>query len=169
MREYTCFFAGHSDFVYGDEVRGRLYKKCAELVCCMNVKEFLVGNYGSFDRLAASVVRNLKEEYGVKLTLVIPYLTKEINEYREQFLSLYDEILTADIPENTPRRFHIQACGRYMADSSSYMIAYVSSPFGGAAKLLGYAARASEKRRGEGQSGITVYNLAVPENCGANE
>ena len=117
-----------------------------------NVKTFWVGNYGSFDGYAASVVKELQEKYSdIKLELVIPYLTKEINENKYFYYQKYDSILMADIPESVPARYKIIKTNYYMIDNSAYMVCYVNRSWGGAGKALEYAKKKKD---------IEIFNLA---------
>ena len=132
-----CCFAGHNDYI-----KDVLCAKREELITKNNVTEFLLGNYGRFDKMAALVLRKLKTVYPyIAITLVIPYLTFEINEYKEQYYNMYDNIVIAEIPASTPYRFRIIKCNEYMVNKSDYLIAYVAHSFGGAAKTLDYAER----------------------------
>ena len=82
-----CCFAGHGNLSYGNDVKDQIFDKCRDLVTNYCVNEFLVGNYGSFDRLAADVVRTLKHQYtDIELSLVIPYLTKNIDVHKRTVL-----------------------------------------------------------------------------------
>lgn len=138
--QYICSFAGHSDFSYNDEIRNKIFNKCDELISTHNVKEFWVGNYGCFDKMSASIIRELKKKYfDIKLILAIPYLTAEINQYKETYYKEYDEIIISEYSENTPYHLRIIKCNQYMIDKSSFLIAYVSHSYGGAAKTLEYA------------------------------
>ena len=80
-----CCFAGHNQ-VYDNNIYEKLLKLIEKLIIEENVCEFWVGNYDGFDRLSAKAVRSIKEKYqNIELNLVIPYLTKEINEYKGQY------------------------------------------------------------------------------------
>ena len=107
-----------------------------------NVKEFWVGNYGRFDGCSASVIRELQKTYtDIELDLVIPYSTKSINEYKELYYKKCETILVADIPENTPKRFHITKANEYMVNNSDFLICYIQRPWGGAITTYKYAKR----------------------------
>lgn len=137
-----CCFAGHGKIIYGDDIKKRIFDKCRELVEEFSVNEFWVGNYGSFDKLAADNVRKLKKQYSnIELNLVIPYLTKTIDTHKERYYKDYDNILMAQIPTNTPKQYQILKCNQYMVDMSNYLIAFVNGSFGGAAKTMEYAKR----------------------------
>ena len=83
--------------------------------------------------------------------MIIPYLTKEINEYREQYYKNYDEMVIAEIPEKTQKKYRILKTNEYMVDNSSYLICFINHSWGGAAKNLEYAERKKH---------ITIFNLA---------
>lgn len=137
-----CCFAGHSKLPYGNDIKNAIYEKCEKLITENKVSEFWIGNYGEFDKMAAITIRDLKHVYPeIILTLIIPYLTLEINQYKQQYYEQYDNIIIAEIPQNTPRQFRIIKCNEYMVDKSDYLISYVKHSFGGAAKTLAYAKR----------------------------
>lgn len=146
MQKNICCFAGHGKLVYGKNIRNEVFNKCSELITNCGVNEFWVGNYGSFDKMAAGVIRELKKYYpDIELNLVVPYLTKEINTHKEEYYKKYDDVLIARLPIGAPHRYKIKFCNEYMVDSSKYLIAYVNYSFGGAAKTLEYAERRSIK------------------------
>jgi len=149
-----CCFAGHSK-IYTNEnlIYDMVKNKVEELIIKKGIKEFWVGNYGAFDRIAASVINELKKTYSdLFLTLVIPYLTKEINEYKKEYQQKYDYILVCDIPEKTPRKYHIIKANEYMINNSDYLICFVEHNWGGAAKTLEYAKKKKH---------ITIFNLVA--------
>lgn len=145
-----CCFAGHGE-IYNTRLEELVNREAIRLIEEQSVKEFWVGNYGEFDKMASSVVRKLKNRYAyIKLVLVIPYLTKDISEYASEYKSKYDEIIVADVPVNTPKRFHIIKGNEFMVRECEFLIAYVSHSWGGAAKTLEYAKRKKK----------TVVNIA---------
>ncbi len=136
-----CCFAGHSE-IYDVNVEEITRIAAVKLIEECMVREFWVGNYGQYDKLAASIVRKLKKQYThIKLVLVIPYLTKEINENAFEYKNKYDEIIVADIQPNTPVRYRLLKANEYMIDKCEYLLAYVKHSWGGAAKTLKYAQR----------------------------
>lgn len=142
MENKICCFAGHRDFSYGEDFGEKLKEVLRELVTKEEVTEFFVGNYGNFDRFCARTVRKIKEEFPfIKLTLVIPYITEEIEKNKEYFYSDYDSILIAEMHESTPRALKIIKCNEYMVTKSKFLVAYVKYDFGGAYKTLSFALR----------------------------
>lgn len=146
-----CCFAGHKD-IYDNSIKEKIKEHLITLIEKENVKKFWVGNYGDFDSYSASVVRELKQTYpDITLELVIPYITKEINDYKELYYKSYDCILIADIPASTPARYKIIKANQYMVDNSAYLICCVRRSYGGAARTLEYAKRKNH---------IKIFNLA---------
>ncbi len=146
----TCCFAGHRQ-IHDSTVKLKIKQTAISLIE-KGTTVFLVGNYGDFDRYAASVIRSLKEEYPfIQLDLVIPYLTKEMITNKEWYESRFHQILVADIPEHTPHQLKILKGNEYLVNQSDYLIAYVMYSYGGAAKTMAYAKRKEH---------ITIFNLA---------
>ena len=54
-------FAGHSKYDYNKMTREALERTIDSLIQS-GVTEFMVGNYGNFDRLCASVLKDMKKE-----------------------------------------------------------------------------------------------------------
>jgi len=134
-----CCFAGHSHIDNRID-KNKLKDIIIELIENEGVYEFWVGNYGYFDSVSAEAVRELKSIYSqISLVLVIPYLTKEINDNKKSYHSNYDYILHADIPDSTPKKYRIIKTNEYMVNNSDFLICYVQHCFGGAAKTLEYA------------------------------
>ncbi len=141
MNMKRCCFAGHSE-IYDSSIIECLKEKIVYLIEKENVKEFWVGNYGSFDKYSAVAVRSLKKEHPeIKLVLVIPYITKEIQEYKKMYYKEYDEILISQLHSGTPTKYMIIKTNYYMVDNSEYLICYINNSWGGAVKTFEYAKR----------------------------
>ncbi len=84
-----CCFAGHGKITYTQETYHKLINLLNMLITEENVSEFSVGNYGEFDRLCANAVKSLKEKHShIRLNLVIPYLTADINENKKFYYKI---------------------------------------------------------------------------------
>ena len=146
-----CSFAGHSRLSAKESLYEKLLPTIEALITNDGITEFWAGNYGDFDRLSASAVRTLKEKYPeIRLVLVVPYLTSDINEYRDEYSRDFDEIVIADMPENTPKKLGIIKANQYMVNNSEILLCFIEHSFGGAAKTLEYAKK----------KGVRVVNLA---------
>lgn len=147
MKSKICCFAGHREIYNTDKVYNDLLCTIENLILDENVLEFWVGNYGVFDKLSKKAVNTLKSKYhNIKLNLVIPYLTNSVKEIKTEF----DNIIIADIKENTPRNLKIIKCNEYMIKNSEYLICYVFYNWGGANKTLEFAQK---------NKNVKIYNL----------
>ena len=96
---------------------------------------FYLGGYGGFDRLAASVVWELKHNYPkIQSVLVLPYLDRKVDA------TCYDGTTYPPL-EHVPRRFAILKRNEWAVDESDVLVAYVLYDWGGAVKTLDYAIR----------------------------
>lgn len=134
----TVCFCGHSKLYSKYDL---IKEKCYEVVknqILNGVDSFLVGEYGDFDGLAASVCFALKKEHPhIEVCLVLPYYRPHIDDYTHQRYNRFDSIITPPL-EDTPYRYRIVKANQFMVDQSDILIAYVRSS-GGAAKTLEYA------------------------------
>lgn len=132
-----CCFAGHSDINF-DKTKETVQEIAEKLIVEHDVSEFWVGAYGSFDSCCVAAITDLKKKHKkIKLTLIIPYLTKGKEEYYKKF----DNILIANIPLSTPKKFYIIKSNEFMVDNSEFLICFVERTWGGAAKTYEYAKR----------------------------
>lgn len=145
-----CFFIGHRDTPLS--ILPKLRETVERHIIEYGVEEFVVGKYGSFDRLAAQAVREAKQRHPeIRLTLLLPYYDpiKQTEQPGGFDGSLYPGGL-----ENVPRRAAIVRANQYMVCHSDYLIAYDAGRIGNTRKLLEYA------RHREAKGLIHVENLA---------
>ena len=145
MLSKTCFFIGHREA--GEELLEPLRRVIERHITEYGVTEFVVGQYGNFDRLAARALAEVKQRCPeVRLLLLLPYHPAE----RRVILPKgFDGSFYPLGMETVPRRAAIVRANRYMAGHSQYLVAYVCHAVSNAAELLEYA----EKR------GVLVTNL----------
>ena len=145
-----CFFIGHRDTP--SSILPTLRETVERHIMEYGVEEFVVGKYGTFDRLAAQAVREAKQCHPeIRLTLLLPYYDpiKQTEQPGRFDGSLYPAGL-----ENVPRRAAIVRANQYMVCHSDYLIAYDAGRIGNTRKLLEYA------RHRETKGLIHVENLA---------
>ena len=115
------------------------------------VTEFIVGNYGGFDRISARAVIEAKKRHpGIVLSMLIPY------HPAERPIELppgFDNSFYPPGMESVPRRLAIVRANRYMVTHVDYLIAYVWHPASNARNLVEYA----EKSRAK--NGLTITRL----------
>lgn len=141
MIKKKCFFIGHRDA--GQEILPLLLDTVEYHITQLGVKEFLIGNYGAFDRMAARAVCTAKERYpDIEMLQLLPYHPAE---RPIDLLNGFDGSLYPEGMESVPRRFAIVRANRYAVDRSDYLIAYVWHSASNSLNLVEYA-QAREKR-----------------------
>lgn len=141
----ALFFIGHRQ--PPEKLLRLLAEEIERHISLYGVTEFVVGNHGGFDYMAASAIMAAKKQHPqVTLFLLLPYHPAEhpINVPNGFDGTFYPPM------ENVPRRVAISCANRYRIDHSDYLIAYTWHPSGNARKFVDYA----KKRK------IHVSNLA---------
>lgn len=127
-------FCGHAEVANPDAVRSWLTATVERLIR-QDMRTFYLGGYGAFDRMAASVVWELKRSYPqIVSVLVLPYLDREMDT-RGYDTTVYPPL------ETVPRKFAISKRNEWMVDAANVIVAYVTHDWGGATKTLEYARR----------------------------
>lgn len=137
--EKICCFCGHGkEWDLPIDIDNRIESAITELIAD-EVLIYYSGGMGAFDNKCEAVVRKLKtKDKRLKLILVIPYITKRIDDlYRE---NRYDEIVFPDLG-NAHYKAAIQKRNHWMIDNSDCLLAYVKNRVGGARKSFEYAKR----------------------------
>ena len=68
----SCFFIGHREA--SSEILPALVEAVEKHITEYGITEFIAGNYGGFDRMAAKAVIAAKERHsGITLSMLIPY------------------------------------------------------------------------------------------------
>lgn len=131
----SCFFIGHREA--SSEVLPALMEAIEQHIVEYGVTEFIVGNYGGFDHMAAKAVIAAKERHrGITLSMLIPYHPAERPlELPEGF----DNSFYPPGMEKVPRRLAIVRANRFMVDHVDYLIAYAWHPASNARDLVEYA------------------------------
>lgn len=148
----VCTFAGHRE-VYQANISDKLDEAISKIVESNDSFRFLAGGMGDFDGMCSSAVRRAKRKYPDKqitLELVLPYLTKELNENKDYYESSYDDVIVPIELAGTHFKSAITKRNRWMIDKSDWLVAFVYRDFGGAYTTLRYA----EKK------GLQIINLA---------
>ena len=141
----VCTFCGHSK-IYSpyEDIKAATQQIVSGLIqdgydC------FLVGNYGQFDRLAASVCLILKREYpSIGVNLVVPYYQPQLDSYEKEYHARFDDVIVPAL-ESTPYQYRIVRANEYMVDRADTIVAYVNASIGGAARTLAYAERKKKR------------------------
>lgn len=144
----SCFFIGHREA--SAEILPALTEAVENHISEYGVREFIVGNYGNFDHMAAKVVIAAKERHpGITLSMLIPYHPAERPLELPQG---FDNTFYPPGMKKVPRKIAIVRANRYMVDHVDYLIAYAWHPASNARNLVEYA----KKREQRNQISVTV-------------
>ena len=128
-----CFMIGHRDAP--ETIYSELCSVIEQHITLYGVTEFMVGEHGTFDRMALRAVAQLKKSYPhVKLTLLLAYLCAKQKEKKAGV----DELFYPPGMETVPRRYAIARANRYAADWCDCMIAYAWHPASNARNAAEY-------------------------------
>lgn len=129
-----CFFIGHRDTP--EQIYPSLLNAVEQHIAQYGVTEFLVGNYGAFDHMAARAVKEAKQAHPeVKLTMLLPYHPAERPVYLPDG---FDGSFYPSGMENVPKRFAIVSANQSAILKCEFLIAFVWRP-GNSRKTLEYA------------------------------
>ena len=130
----SCFFIGHRETP--DRVYPTLLETIERHITEYGVSEFVVGQYGNFDRLVIRALSQAKRAHpDITLMLMTPYYPVNRNvDLPEAFDALF---YPPDL-ETVPKRLAIVRANRYMVERSDFLIAYVRHPASNARELLEY-------------------------------
>lgn len=103
---------------------------------------FYTGAMGDFDKLFSSAVRKAKLTYPyIKIICVKPYMTADINENKDYYEALYDDVIVPEEINGIHYKSAIKARNQWMVDNSDIVISYTVREYGGAYKALMYASK----------------------------
>ena len=116
----TCFLIGHRDAPF--MIRERLEKAIAAAITEYGVTEFVVGQYGAFDKMATSCLAEVKKTHPeIRMVLLLPYHPSE----RAVVLPAgFDGSFYPPGMEAVPRRLAIVRGNEYMAKHCDLLIGY---------------------------------------------
>ena len=142
----SCF--GHRTVFHN--VSESLSASIEELITKHNVKTFMTGGMGDFDGQFATAVRGFQRQYkDIKLVLVKPYFSNELNTNKYYYEMVYDDVIIPDVLAGVHPKSAITKRNRWMVENSDFIIAYVHRDHGGAYSAVRYA----------NKIGRPVYNL----------
>jgi len=152
VQKKRCFFIGHRFAPV--EMYPSLLTAVIKHIAEHNVSEFLVGQYGDFDRMAARAVIAAKDSFpSVSLFLLLPYHPAE---HPVSAPPGFDGTLYLVDGDRVPKKFSIVHANRRAVDVSDFLISYVRYTGGNSGRLTEYAKR--RERRGL----ISVFDLVDP-------
>lgn len=143
MGKKCCGF-GHR-YIYTD-IKADIEEIIVDLIKNKNVDTFYTGGMGDFDDLFSYVVRKLKKQYtDIKLILVKPYFTNELNKNKDYYQANYDSVIIPDELIGAHYKSSIRLRNRWIVKNSDIIIFYVYRNFGGAYEALKYAKKQNKE------------------------
>lgn len=122
MENKVCCCFGHRE-IYLDFSRC-LEDVIEELIVENGVNTFMTGGMGQFDGKFAAAVRSKKNKYPeIKLILVYPYFTQELNRNKEWYEHNFDSIIIPSELSGIHYKSAIKARNRWIVDNSDYIVA----------------------------------------------
>lgn len=135
----SCFFIGHREA--DERLLPKLIDTIERLVVSEGVTCFYVGGYGGFDQIAATAVKQVKQQHPeIILMLVLPYHPAERPMETPYG---FDGTYYPEGMETVPRRFAIVQTNKHMVDSIDWLVAYVRHGASNSHRILEYAKKRS--------------------------
>ena len=107
---------------------------------------FYTGAMGEFDSIFSVAVRVAKNAYpATKLICIKPYFTSDINENKDYYMTLYDDIVVPDELAGIHYKAAIKARNQWIVDRSDIIIGYTIRDYGGAYTALKYAEKSGKE------------------------
>lgn len=138
MNTKRCFFIGHRDTP--EDILYALRMSIEKHIVRYGVEEFVVGDYGAFDRYARMALLEARQQYPkIALVQLAPY-----NRAGKTFglWEGFQGIFCPPLPANTPKRLYIVKANEYMVEHCDYLIACTWKP-GNSRRLVAYATKNS--------------------------
>ena len=130
----VCTFAGHRE-VFLSSVKQEIDKALLDIVQTEDEYVFYSGGMGDFDIMCEAAVWRVKKKYphlNIRLNLVLPYMTNQINRDKEYLESRFDDIIIPMDLMGVHYKAAIKKRNRWMVDQADKILAYVYRDFGGA-------------------------------------
>ena len=142
MNIYTVSLFGHRSLLNPLSAEEHLEREVYKILKSHSYVNFLIGRTGEFDLLAALTIRRMMRTYSrinCSLTLVLPYQNNNVENNRDSFLNLYDEIEVCPYSSNAHYKSAFQLRNQNMIDRSNLVLCCIEHESGGAYQAVRYA------------------------------
>ena len=123
-KEHTCCFFGHRKIEVTEELVNRLKEVVEDLIVEKKVDTFLFGSKSQFDKLALSVVTELKKKYPhikrIYVRAEFPYIDEDYTAY---LLKRYDHTYYPERMINAGKAAYVER-NYEMIEKSNYCVIY---------------------------------------------
>ena len=142
MNIYTVSLFGHRSLLNPLSAEEHLEHEVYKILKNHSYVKFLIGRTGEFDLMAALTIRRVMKTYSrinCSLILVLPYQNSNVENHKDSFLNLYDEIEICQYSADTHYKSAFQARNQYMVDRSDLVLCCIEHESGGAYRTVQYA------------------------------
>ena len=142
MDIYTVSLFGHRNLLNPLSAEANLEREVYKILKSHSYVNFLIGRTGEFDLMAALTIRRVMKTYSrinCSLILVLPYQNKTVEENRDSFMNLYDEIEICRCSSDAYYKSAFQARNQNMIDRSNLVLCCIEHEYGGAYQTVRYA------------------------------
>ena len=142
MNIYTVSLFGHRSLLNPLSVEEHLEHEVYKILKNHSYVKFLIGRTGEFDLMAALTIRRVMKTYSrinCSLILVLPYQNSNVENHKDSFLNLYDEIEICPKSKECYYKSAFQARNQYMDDRSNLVLCCIEHESGGAYRTVQYA------------------------------
>ena len=142
MNIYTVSLFGHRSLLNPLSAEEHLEREVYKLLKNHKYVNFLIGRTGEFDLMAALTIRRVMRTYSrinCSLTLVLPYQNSNVENHKDSFLNLYDEIEICPQSADVYYKSAFQVRNQNMIDRSDLVLCCIEHESGGAYQAVRYA------------------------------
>ena len=142
MNIYTVSLFGHRSLLNPLSAESNLEHEVYQILKNHGYVNFLIGRTGEFDLMAALTIRRVMKTYSRingTLTLVLPYQNSNVENHKDSFLNLYDEIEICRCSSDAYYKSAFQARNQNMIDLSNLVLCCIEHQSGGAYQTIQYA------------------------------
>ena len=138
-----CCGFGHRDYFKNIEPE---LDAVIESLISEGTDTFYTGGMGDFDSKFSSAVRKAKRQHKeIRLILVKPYFSNELNTNKEYYSLSYDDVVIPFEIAGTHYKAAIQKRNRWMVEQSAIVISGVYREYGGAYETIKYAKKTGKR------------------------
>jgi len=142
MNIYTVSLFGHRSLLNPLSAEEHLEREVYKILKSHSYVNFLIGRTGEFDLLGALTIRRVMKTYSRingSLVLVLPYQNSSVENNRDSFLNLYDEIEICPQSADAYYKSAFQVRNQNMIDRSDLVLCCIEHEYGGAYQAVRYA------------------------------
>ena len=142
MNIYTVSLFGHRSLLNPLSAEEHLEREVYKILKSHSYVNFLIGRTGEFDLMAVLTIRRVMRTYSRingSLVLVLPYQNSTVENHKDSFLNLYDEIEVCPYSSNAHYKSAFQIRNQNMIDRSNLVLCCIEHESGGAYQAVRYA------------------------------